>query len=213
MSAEVDDFLAHFGVPGMRWGKHKAKVQMYDPVYRPRSKPTSKAAKAPSGEQPASAAPAQKQKMSRNKKIAIGIGIGAVAAIGAAVVLSSMNKNMDLPIDSLVKSASTSKGKALVAKAAVAPKLAPTVAPKSAGLDLGKVGGSAPNILGKRLERAGLSPADLNVGQGLNLGPSRKPNYAAPSMPKAPSLDTLSNLMNGGPQVTYNSKTGKYETK
>jgi hypothetical protein len=193
MTVEVEDFLAHHGIAGMKWGKHKARSD-------DRSSGTN-----PKGGGGADDAP--KPKMSRNKKIAIAVGVGAVVAIGAAVAISAMNKNMDFPIDSLVKHPSTSTGQQFVAKAH-------TVIPKEpTGLVLkpSKSTPSAPKlpttdgntILGNRLERAGLSPSDLH----------RKSPPSRPTMPAGPSLNTLSNLINGGPQVVYNPKTGTYETR
>jgi hypothetical protein len=210
---EVDDFLAHFGVRGMKWGKRRAKSE---------SESSSNGNGGAVTQQP-------KPKMSRNKKIAIAVGVGAVLAIGAAVTVSSMNKNMDVPIDSLFKNKSTSKGQSFVeaARKATAPNYKfdpktkdksfvdtiPNMAkakssPANDGLTLSPRGSTNsskattdannPNILGNRLNRAGLSPSDLNSGLRT---------------PSAPSLTTLSNLINGGPQVTFNSKTGLYETK
>ena len=59
MSEPVDDFLIHYGVKGMKWGKRRSSDDSGEP----------------------------KPKMSREKKIAIAVGVAATVAVGAAVVL------------------------------------------------------------------------------------------------------------------------------
>jgi hypothetical protein len=87
----VDDFLAHFGVPGMKWGRRRSTSS--DHAASPKSN-----------------FGGAKPKMSKQKKIAIAAGVGAVVVVGAAIALSVMNKIMDLPAGSLIKHASTAKG-------------------------------------------------------------------------------------------------------
>lgn len=68
MSEPVDDFLIHYGVKGMKWGKRQS---------------------GDSGE--------PKPKMSREKKIAIAVGAAATIAVGAAIVMGmKSDKKMDL---------------------------------------------------------------------------------------------------------------------
>lgn len=180
--SEVDDFLAHHGVKGMRWGKRKP--------------PTAGESNGSSG------AKAPRAPMSRNKKIAIGVGIGAVAAIGAAVALKSMNKNMDLPMSQIVASAKAAKGKAAAAAVLVPKPSAPKPpAPKAPARDNGLT-----------LRPAGSSPKP-RTSSGLNLGaPARgtSPSFGGST---SPSLGDLNSIINGGPKITYDPKTGQYVTK
>lgn len=300
MSQEVDEFLEHFGVPGMKWGKHRAKTMDYNPKgFKP--------ANGPSEVKKTDAIPAgsPRPKMSKEKKIAIAIGVGATVAIGAAIAISVLNnkQSMELPIHTLHTNSSAMKGKAnLIFKAAAMPHapapvaaaskrgkanlifkaaaMKPPAVPaakrgvgdklkekafnrakdvalkkaqkmsysdaqalldttpkarvgladkakgmavdkakeivinqvknlaikKASELAANKAGGNDGLDLGK--PKPGNSPSG---GDGLDLGKAKPGNVA--KMPAGPSLNVLSDVMNGGPHVTYNSKTGKYETK
>lgn len=82
---EVDDFLAHYGVKGMKWGKRRAKFD----------------------------STSDKPKMSRKKKIAIAVGVGAVVAVGTVAAVSIMNgKKSSLPVQSLTTNRSMINGRA-----------------------------------------------------------------------------------------------------
>lgn len=108
MEQEVEDFLAHYGVPGMKWGKRRASSN--DSIGG--SRPNSGGSDAP-----------LKPKMSREKKIAIAVGVGATIAIGAAITIAVLNnqKSMSLPIQSLSTNSSMLKGKSnLIFSAAAA---------------------------------------------------------------------------------------------
>lgn len=181
MSEQVDDFLVHYGIPGMKWGKR-----------------SSSSSKNISGDKP---------KMSKQKKIAIAVGVGAVVAVGAAVALSAMNKNMDLPIGSLVKHKSTDKG----SKAFQAHEK--RMASVMDGL---RLEAESPLKTRKDLDKYRTESRDKLLKEaGLTLAPRSAPhNSPRPSMPSgAPSLNTLSSIINGGPKVTFNSKTGRYDTQ
>lgn len=177
MSEVTDDFLEHFGVRGMKWGKRGSKKpQMYNPSQRQSSsgtvgKPSGNGTKEP------------RQKMSKEKKIAIAVGIGAVAVIGAALVLKSMNKNMDMPMSSLTTNASTIRGQ--------------EVFNRPSGLTL------TPSSASNRPAGSGLS---LSPSRASTSASPR-------SMPTSPSLNTLASLINGGPQISFNPSTGAYETR
>lgn len=181
--SEVNDFLAHYGVAGMKWGRRRA-----------RQDDSSGSSKAPK---------AAKAPMSRNKKIAIGVGIGAVALIGAGIAAKSLNKNMDLPISSLISSAKTAKGKAAAERIVVPrpptiqarPK--PAARPGGASLDLGR-------------PAAAQRPSS---GSGLNLGSPSRSTSPSFSGATSPSLGDLNNLINGGPKIVYDPKTGQYKTQ
>jgi hypothetical protein len=81
MAEEVDDFLAHYGIPGMKWGKRSSRSSS-DP----------------------------KPKMSRKKKVAIAVGAGVVVA-GTAFTLHSLNKNGKLPASKVTDQPAFSKGR------------------------------------------------------------------------------------------------------
>ena len=183
--SDVDDFLAHYGVPGMKWGKRRARQD----VSSGSSRQGTKAPKAP---------------MSRNKKIAIGVGIGAIALIGAGVAAKSMNKNMDLPISSIMKSAKAVRGKAAVDKIVVPrpPTIGvkpPSSAPRTGGasLNLGRPAAA---------QRPSTSP-------GLNLGSPARSTSPSFGGATGPSLGDLNSIINGGPRVEYDPKTGQYKTR
>ena len=181
--SDVDDFLAHYGVPGMKWGRRNARKDDSSGSSRP-----TKAPKTP---------------MSREKKIAIAVGIGAIAAIGAGVAMKSLNKNMDLPVASLASSALAARGKVAAEKITV-PR-PPTIGVKPSSSP--RPGGTSLN-LGR--PAAAQRPSS---NSGLNLGaPSRNtsPSYNGAT---SPSLGDLNNLINGGPKIVYDPKTGQYTTR
>jgi flagellar basal body-associated protein FliL len=116
---EVDDFLEHYGVKGMKWGKRQSS----------------------DGE--------SKPKMSREKKIAIAVGAAATVAVGAAIVFSMMGNKKDLGfLDSPksfeipVKTLSTNKtmlaGKANLIFSAAAMQAPVPSAPKKGLVDKAK---------------------------------------------------------------------------
>jgi hypothetical protein len=92
LSEQVDDFLMHYGIPGMKWGKRNAR---------------SKDQKGESGSKP---------KMSRKKKVAIAVGVGSVLVVGAAVAVYALNKNMKTPTSALNNHSSTDAGRKFEAK-------------------------------------------------------------------------------------------------
>lgn len=83
MSEQVDDFLAHVGIRGMKWGKRKSK--------------TSDQADIKSG-------------MSRKKKVAIAVGTGAAVALGAAITLKVMSKNGKRPLSDIMDKPAVKRG-------------------------------------------------------------------------------------------------------
>lgn len=93
MSDPVDDFLMHYGVKGMRWGRRRSGEDSSEP----------------------------KPKMSREKKIAIAVGVGATVAVGAAVAFGILDKKAnggagfafgDLPVQTLTTNKTMMAGKA-----------------------------------------------------------------------------------------------------
>ena len=100
---EVEDFLAHFGVKGMKWGVRRDKSRGSESSREKRS-PEEKAAL-----------------RAKAKKVAIGTGV-LVAAAGAAYVANSMSKKGSLPISSLNrKPPKAAEVKKLVDKAVESP--------------------------------------------------------------------------------------------
>lgn len=87
MTVEVNDFLAHYGVPGMKWGKRGKRGAQPDRGSKETSKP----------------------KMSKGKKIAIAVGVGALAA-GAGIAAVSLSKNGKIPMSKLVTRPEFKKG-------------------------------------------------------------------------------------------------------
>lgn len=177
---DTDEFLAHYGVPGMKWGKRNAES-------RERVANEKKSSKE------------KKPGMSREKKVAIALGIGAVAAIGAAVAVKSMNKNLDLPISSMLNSPAVSIGQSMVENRMSQPSPSLTLrppAPKrpSASLDLGR-------------------PAGAGRPTPAPTRPTAPRSNPGPTSLGSTSLGDLSSIINGGPQVTWDSKTGQYVTR
>lgn len=112
MTEAVDDFLAHYGVKGMKWGKRRSN----------------------DSDEP-------RPKMSREKKIAIAVGVGATVAVGAAVAFGILDKKAnggagfafgDLPVQTLTTNKTMMAGKAnLIFNAAAMAAAAPPPPPKS----------------------------------------------------------------------------------
>lgn len=85
MSTDVEEFLSHYGVKGMRWGvvnedKGSSKPKDQFPIS---SKFGNKSLKDLRGEQDPNASPSEKRKLSRNQKLLLA-GAGAVVLAGAA---------------------------------------------------------------------------------------------------------------------------------
>jgi hypothetical protein len=121
---EVDDFLAHYGVKGMKWGRRKGGVDK-------------------SSSEP-------KPKMSREKKIAIAVGVGATVAVGAAIALSLMDKKVnggagfsfgDTPVQTLTTNRTMMAGKANLIFSAAAMQQPVPPAPKRSLVEQAKVKG------------------------------------------------------------------------
>lgn len=185
MSAQSEEFLAHFGVPGMKWGKRKARDDSGG----------SRSSKSSSSNQNGSA-PAKKG-LSRNQKVAIGVGVGAVAVVGTALVLRSMNKNMKLPVSALRNNPSTATGQSILSTSL--PK-APT--PSGTGLSLGSASRFAGKTTPAPAARAATSAASTARRATSNSG-----------FGNSPSLSSLSNIINSAPQIVFDSATGQYVTR
>lgn len=116
---EVDNFLVHYGVSGMKWGKRRSSDS------------------SDSGE--------PKPKMSREKKVAIAVGAAATVAIGAAVVLSMMHDGksgasapMNFPVHTLTTNKTMMAGKANLIFSAAAMGAPVPPAPKKSLVDKAK---------------------------------------------------------------------------
>lgn len=122
MSEPVDDFLMHYGVKGMKWGKRRASDDSGEP----------------------------KPKMSREKKIAIAVGVGATVAIGAAIAYNILSdkpiavpnfpakKVADLPVQTLTTNKTMMAGKANLIFSAAAMQQPVPPAPKKGLVDKAK---------------------------------------------------------------------------
>lgn len=122
MSEPVDDFLIHYGVKGMKWGKRRSSDDSSEP----------------------------KPKMSREKKIAIAVGAAATIAVGAAVVLGMQNaskvdmgfldspKPFDIPAKTLTTNKTMLAGKANLIFSAAAMQQPVPPAPKKGLVDKAK---------------------------------------------------------------------------
>jgi hypothetical protein len=75
----VDDFLAHYGILGMKWGKRRSKSSSVKP------------------------------KMSRGKKIAIGVGVVVAVGSVVALAVISKNSNMPIRSLTLNKKTNSGK--------------------------------------------------------------------------------------------------------
>lgn len=113
MTQSTEEFLAHYGVKGMRWGRRRSEESSSEP----------------------------KPKMSREKKIAIAVGVTATVAVGAAVAFGILDKKVndgagfafgDLPVQTLTTNKTMMAGKAnLIFNAAAMAAAAPPAPPKS----------------------------------------------------------------------------------
>lgn len=119
----------------------------------------------------------------RNLKIAGGITAGVAVAAGSIALVSTLNKKGSTPVSNLASHASTSTGKDW--------------------LDLS---------FGSSSTTSRPSSAGLNLGTPSRSSSSSSSSSSRPSTPRGPSLDVLSDIMNGGPHVTFNPQTGRYGT-
>lgn len=207
---EVDDFLAHYGVPGMRWGKRNARPDERSGGSNRRG----------GVEQP-------KPKMSRKKKIAIAVGIGATVAIGAAIAISVMNnKNANnMAISQIASNVSTMRGKSrfdMLANAAAMDKAHNSPAVKA------QVEKTAKNVADKAGKRAAeaiaASPAKRSLTDKVKEAAINKAKDMAYERAKEQAMDKAKEFaINKAksmlrpaasvPQktVVFNPKTGLYE--
>jgi len=89
-SVEVDDFLAHYGVKGMRWGI--------------RQKNYSEGGSTPAGKSSSSTSTStikERRHLSEGQKKALKIGAGVAVVTGAVVVTGILAKNGNLPVSAL----------------------------------------------------------------------------------------------------------------
>lgn len=111
MSEPVDDFLMHYGVKGMKWGKRRSSDDTSEP----------------------------KPKMSREKKVAIAVGVAATVAVGAAIAFGVMDQKAnggagfsfgELPVQTLTTNKTMMAGKANLIFSAAAMQQPVPPAPK-----------------------------------------------------------------------------------
>lgn len=120
MSEPVDDFLMHYGVKGMKWGKRQSSN---DDTSEP------------------------KPKMSREKKIAIAVGVAATVAVGAAIAFGVMDQKAnggagfsfgEMPVQTLTTNKTARAGRANLIFSAAAMQQPVPPAPKKGLVDKAK---------------------------------------------------------------------------
>lgn len=112
-TTDTDEFLAHFGVKGMKWGvRHVVGANG-----RVTGSTAGRSSGGSSGGSGGGGDSTQRPSgLSRNQKIAIGVGVGAAIALGAAAVAYKMKTGGKLPLSALKKgkaAASTNHGEVL----------------------------------------------------------------------------------------------------
>lgn len=119
MSEPVDDFLMHYGVKGMKWGKRQSSDESSEP----------------------------KPKMSREKKIAIAVGVAATVAVGAAIAFGVMDQKAnggagfsfgEMPVQTLTTNKTMMAGKANLIFSAAAMQQPVPPAPKRSMVEKAK---------------------------------------------------------------------------
>ncbi|AXH44556.1 hypothetical protein SEA_MEDIUMFRY_10 [Arthrobacter phage MediumFry] len=119
MSEPVDDFLMHYGVKGMKWGKRRASDDSGEP----------------------------KPKMSREKKVAIAVGVAATVAVGAAIAFGVMDQKAnggagfsfgEMPVQTLTTNKTMMAGKANLIFSAAAMQQPVPPAPKRSMVEKAK---------------------------------------------------------------------------
>lgn len=119
----------------------------------------------------------------RNLKIAGGVTAGVAVAAGSIALVSTLNKKGSTPVSNLASHASTSTGRDW--------------------LDLS---------FGSSSSTSRPSSSGLNLGTPSRSSSSSSSSPSRPSTPRGPSLDILSDIMNNGPHVSYDPRTGRYGT-